>query len=77
MLFLVASEVKPSLSMARSSVDLMMELMGSRALHSISAWAFGLRVCKGLNSGDDESNEIPAAQELSSTRSYPSSGSTR
>jgi predicted transposase YbfD/YdcC len=37
---------------------------GKSALHSISAWACGLRMCIGLNSVDDESNEIPAAQEL-------------
>lgn len=34
------------------------------ALHSISAWVCGLRMCIGLKSVDDKSNEIPAAQEL-------------
>lgn len=34
------------------------------ALHSVSAWACGLRMCLGLNSVDDKSNEIPAVQEL-------------
>jgi hypothetical protein len=37
---------------------------GKSALHSISAWACGLRMRIGLNSGDDESDEIPAAQGL-------------
>lgn len=36
------------------------------ALHSVSAWACGLRLCLGLNSVDDKSNEIPAVQELAS-----------
>lgn len=34
------------------------------ALHSVSAWACGLRLCLGLNSVDSKSNEIPAVQEL-------------
>ena len=34
------------------------------ALHSVSAWACGLRLCLGLNSVDDKSNEIPAVQQL-------------
>lgn len=37
---------------------------GKSALHSISAWACGLRLCIGLKSVDDKSNEIPAVQEL-------------
>lgn len=37
---------------------------GKSALHSISAWVCGLRMCIGLKSVDDKSNEIPAAQEL-------------
>jgi predicted transposase YbfD/YdcC len=39
---------------------------GSRrsALHSVSAWACGLRMCIGLNSVEDKSNEIPAVQQL-------------
>lgn len=34
------------------------------ALHSVSAWACGLRLCLGLNSVDCKSNEIPAVQDL-------------
>ena len=34
------------------------------ALHSVSAWACGLRLCIGLKSVDDKSNEIPAVQQL-------------
>jgi predicted transposase YbfD/YdcC len=34
------------------------------ALHSVSAWACGLRLCLGLKSVDAKSNEIPAVQEL-------------
>ena len=34
------------------------------SLHSVSAWACGLRLCLGLKSVDDKSNEIPAVQEL-------------
>ena len=37
---------------------------GQSALHSVSAWACGLRMCIGLKSVDDKSNEIPAVQEL-------------
>lgn len=33
-------------------------------LHSVSAWACGLRLCLGLTSVDKKSNEIPAVQEL-------------
>ena len=34
------------------------------ALHSVSAWACGMRLCLGVNSVDPDSNEIPAVQEL-------------
>jgi predicted transposase YbfD/YdcC len=34
------------------------------ALHSVSAWACGLKMCIGLKSVDDKSNEIPAVQQL-------------
>jgi predicted transposase YbfD/YdcC len=34
------------------------------ALHSVSAWACGLRVCLGVKSVDSKSNEIPAVQSL-------------
>ena len=34
------------------------------ALHSVSAWACGLRLCLGLKSVAAKSNEIPAVQEL-------------
>lgn len=34
------------------------------ALHSVSAWACGLRLCLGLTSVDEKSNEIPAVREL-------------
>jgi predicted transposase YbfD/YdcC len=34
------------------------------ALHSVSAWACGLRLCVGLKSVEDKSNEIPAVQQL-------------
>lgn len=37
---------------------------GKSALHSISAWVCGLRMCVGLKSVEDKSNEIPAVQEL-------------
>jgi predicted transposase YbfD/YdcC len=37
---------------------------GKSALHSVSAWVCGLRMCLGLKSVDDKSNEIPAVQEL-------------
>ena len=34
------------------------------ALHSVSAWVCGMKLCLGLKSVDDNSNEIPAVQEL-------------
>jgi predicted transposase YbfD/YdcC len=34
------------------------------ALHAVSAWACGLKMCIGLKSVDDKSNEIPAVQQL-------------
>lgn len=34
------------------------------ALHSVSAWACGLRMCIALKSVDEKSNEIPAVQQL-------------
>lgn len=34
------------------------------ALHSVSAWACGLKMCIALNSVNDKSNEIPAVQQL-------------
>jgi len=34
------------------------------ALHSVSAWACGLRMCMALKSVGDKSNEIPAVQQL-------------
>lgn len=37
---------------------------GKSPLHSVSAWACGLRMCVGLKSVDDKSNEIPAVQQL-------------
>lgn len=37
---------------------------GRSSLHSVSAWVCGLKMCIGLNSVDDKSNEIPAVQEL-------------
>jgi predicted transposase YbfD/YdcC len=37
---------------------------GTSALHSVSAWACGLRLCLALKSVDDKSNEIPAVQQL-------------
>jgi predicted transposase YbfD/YdcC len=33
-------------------------------LHSVSAWACGLKMCVGLKSVEDKSNEIPAVQQL-------------
>lgn len=33
-------------------------------LHSVSAWACGLRLCLGLTSVEEKSNEIPAVREL-------------
>lgn len=38
--------------------------LGKSALHSVSAWVCGLRMCIGLKSVEDKSNEIPAVQEL-------------
>ena len=37
---------------------------GKSALHSVSAWACGLRMCMALKSVADKSNEIPAVQQL-------------
>jgi predicted transposase YbfD/YdcC len=37
---------------------------GKSALHSVSAWACGLRMCLALKSVEDKSNEIPAVQQL-------------
>ena len=37
---------------------------GKSALHSVSAWGCGMRLCVGLTSVDEKSNEIPAVQEL-------------
>ncbi len=34
------------------------------ALHSVSAWVCGLKMCIGLKSVEDKSNEIPAVQQL-------------
>lgn len=34
------------------------------ALHSVTAWASGLRLCLGIKAVDSKSNEIPAVQEL-------------
>lgn len=34
------------------------------ALHSVSAWVCGLKLCLGLKSVEDKSNEIPAVQQL-------------
>jgi predicted transposase YbfD/YdcC len=34
------------------------------ALHSVSAWVCGLKLCLGLKSVEDQSNEIPAVQQL-------------
>lgn len=34
------------------------------ALHSVSAWVCGLKMCIGIKSVDDKSNEIPAVQQL-------------
>lgn len=34
------------------------------ALHSVSAWVCGLKMCIGLKSVADKSNEIPAVQQL-------------
>jgi predicted transposase YbfD/YdcC len=37
---------------------------GKSALHSVSAWVCGLKLCLGLKSVEDKSNEIPAVQQL-------------
>lgn len=37
---------------------------GKSALHSVSAWVCGMKMCIGLKSVDDKSNEIPAVQQL-------------
>lgn len=37
---------------------------GRSALHSVSAWVCGLKMCIGLKSVEDKSNEIPAVQQL-------------
>lgn len=37
---------------------------GKSALHSVSAWVCGLKMCVGLKSVDEKSNEIPAVQAL-------------
>ncbi len=37
---------------------------GKSPLHSVSAWACGLRLTQGLTSVSEKSNEIPAVQEL-------------
>ena len=34
------------------------------ALHSVSAWVCGMKLCLGLKSVEDKSNEIPAVQQL-------------
>jgi predicted transposase YbfD/YdcC len=37
---------------------------GTSVLHSVSAWVCGLKMCIGLKSVEDKSNEIPAVQAL-------------
>jgi len=37
---------------------------GKSALHSVSAWVCGLKLCLALKSVEDKSNEIPAVQQL-------------
>ena len=37
---------------------------GKSALHSVSAWSCGLKLCLALKSVEDKSNEIPAVQQL-------------
>lgn len=37
---------------------------GKSALHAVSAWVCGLKMCIGLKSVEDKSNEIPAVQAL-------------
>jgi len=45
----------------RGSVD---RAVQKSPLHSVSAWVCGLKMCIGLKSVEDKSNEIPAAQQL-------------
>lgn len=45
----------------RGSFD---DASGKSSLHSVSAWACGLRLCIALKSVDEKSNEIPAVQQL-------------
>jgi len=45
----------------RGSVD---RAAQKSALHSVSAWVCGLKMCIGLKSVEDKSNEIPAVQQL-------------
>ena len=45
----------------RGSFD---QAAGKSALHSVSAWACGLKMCIALKSVADKSNEIPAVQQL-------------
>ena len=45
----------------RGSFD---EASSKSALHSVSAWACGMKMCLGLTSTDAKSNEIPAVQQL-------------
>lgn len=45
----------------RGSVD---AAAGKSALHSVSAWACGLKMCIALQSVEEKSNEIPAVQQL-------------
>jgi len=45
----------------RGSFD---EASNRSALHSVSAWACGLKMCLALKSVEDKSNEIPAVQQL-------------
>jgi predicted transposase YbfD/YdcC len=45
----------------RGSFD---KALGKSALHSVSAWLCGLKMCIALKSVEDKSNEIPAVQQL-------------
>ncbi len=45
----------------RGSFD---EAARKSALHSVSAWVCGLKMCLALKSVEDQSNEIPAVQQL-------------
>lgn len=47
--------------MQRGSFD---TASGKSPLHSVSVWAYGLRLKLGLSSVSEKSNEIPAVQEL-------------